>query len=144
METHYQGENDAAPDGAARAAQKRLGVRVGHFYPWKAMTAWGPELFGDKWKAAPGHGAKPNVSVILYLTPQNVRMQDAVPASLRPNHGQRMADRRHVTFDGVPEINGSSVTSGDPTVKPDPEIGRALVERSAATLAKFIDWFRTT
>jgi hypothetical protein len=63
-----------------------------------------------------------------------------------------MADRRHVVVDGapfqlyldVPEINESSVTSGDPTVNPDPEIGRILVERAAAALGKFVDWFRTT
>lgn len=146
------GENEAPLDAAARAAQRRLGVAVGHFYPWKAMLTWCPELFGAAWQGAFGHGAEPNTSVMLYLMPGQVRMHDAAPGALRPYRGLALADRRHVTVDGapfqlyldVPEVNDTSVTAGDPRARPDPEIGRVLVERCAAALARFVAWFRET
>jgi len=61
-----------------------------------------------------------------------------------------MATSRYVEVDGVrsqlylrlTQINKTSVTAGDPTRRPDPEIGKTLVERTAEALARFIDWFR--
>lgn len=143
--------NDPPLEVAARTVQERLGVSVGHFYPWKVMVTWGPEIFGGEWKTAFGHGAEPNTSVMLYLTPENVEMRHAVPGGLKAFGGQRMASSRYVEIDGVQHqmylevrrINDSSVTGGDPRLRPDPELGRILIERCAASLARFLDWFRT-
>jgi creatinine amidohydrolase len=143
--------NDTALEVAARSLKDRLGVSIGHFYPWKVMTVWGPELFGDQWKAVFGHGAEPNTSVMLYLTPENVDMTQAVPGALASFGGRRMASSRYVEIEGVQHqiyidtkrINDSSVTAGDPRIRPDPTLGRVFVERCAQSLAQFVEWFRT-
>lgn len=142
--------NDPPLEVAARRMQDRFGVAVAHFYPWKVMLTWGPELFGDRWTVVFGHGAEPNTSVMLYLTPENVRMADAAPGGLAPYGGKRMATSRFVEIDGVQsqlyldvkEISTTSVTSGDPTLGADPEIGRVLVERCAAALVSLVAWHR--
>lgn len=143
--------NDPALEVAARAVQTRSGVSVGHFYPWRVMTAWGPELFGNDWKAVFGHGAEPNTSVMLYLMPDNVDMRHAVAGSLAPLGGRPMTGSRYVEIDGVQSqvyidlrrVNESSITGGDPRLRPDPELGRIFVDRCAEALAKFVEWFRT-
>lgn len=142
--------NDPPLEAAARTAQDRLGIAVAHFYPWKVMTAWGPELFGSAWNEAYGHGAEPNTSVLLYLMPEAVQMQHAVKGALAPFGGKPMASSRFVDIDGVQhqlylrvrQINDSSITGGDPKAKPDPKIGRTLVDRAATSLAQLIEWFR--
>jgi creatinine amidohydrolase len=131
--------------------QERAGVSVGHFYPWKVMSGWGPELFGGDWKAVFGHGAEPNTSVMLYLMPENVDMRYAVAGSLDPLGGRPMAGSRYVDIDGVQSqvyidlrrVNASSVTGGNPRLRPDPELGRIFVERCAKALVDFVAWFRT-
>lgn len=153
--THFifvdnHGGNDPALDLAARAMQARAGVHVGHFYPWKVMSGWGPELFGGDWKAVFGHGAEPNTSVMLYLMPESVDMRYAVAGSLDPLGGRPMAGSRYVYIDGVQSqvyidlrrVNASSVTGGDPRLRPDPEIGKMLVDRCTKALGDFVAWFR--
>ncbi|HYM70324.1 MAG TPA: creatininase family protein [bacterium] len=143
--------NDAPLEVAARAVQDRLGIAVAHFYPWRVMSTWGPELFGDDWKTVYGHGAEPNTSVLLYLMPETVRMDRAVPGELARYRGQKLASSRYVEIDRVQsqlylrvkDVNASSVTGGDPTRRPDPAIGRALVEQTADALVRLVDWFRT-
>ncbi len=143
--------NDPALEVAARAVQARGGVSVGHFYPWRVMTAWGPELFGNDWKAVFGHGAEPNTSVMLYLMPEHVDMRHAVAGSLAPLGGRPMTGSRYVEIDGVQSqvyidlrrVNESSITGGDPRLRPDPELGRIFVERCVEALVGFVEWFRT-
>ena len=142
--------NDSPLEAAARAAQDTLKVTIGHFYPWKVMTTWGPELFGADWKPAFGHGAEPNTSVLLHLMPDRVDMKHAVAGVLKPFGGARMAGSRYVEIDGVQSqvyidtkrINDSTVTGGDPNVRPDPNLGRELVDRCTRSLVQFIDWLR--
>lgn len=141
--------NDPPLEIAARSVQARLGVGVAHFYPWKVMTTWGPELFGEDWDDVFGHGAEPNTSVMLYLSPEYVHMDRAVAGSLEPYGSQRMADARHVLIGRVPcrvyldvkDVNASSVTAGDPLRRPDPALGQALIKRTVRALVQFIEWF---
>jgi creatinine amidohydrolase len=142
--------NDPPLEAAARSLQDRLGVVIAHFYPWKVMTTWGPEFFGTDWQAVFGHGAEPNTSVMLYLTPDAVTMSRAGPGGLTDSGGKRMASSRFVEIDGVQhqlyltvrQINDSSTTGGDPRRRPDAEIGRMLVERATHSLVQLIEWFR--
>lgn len=144
--------NDSPLEVAARRLQDRLGVAIAHFYPWKVMTTWGPELFGDEWKAVYGHGAEPNTSVMLYLMPDAVLMDRAVQGGLSRYGGMRMASTRFVEIEGVQhqlyltvrQINDSSTTEGDPRRRPDPEIGRVLVERCTQSLVQLVEWFCAT
>jgi creatinine amidohydrolase len=142
--------NDPPLEAAARSLQERLGVAIAHFYPWKVMTTWGAELYGNDWKAAYGHGAEPNTSVLLYLMPDAVSMERAVAGGLSTYGGKRMASSRFVEIEGVQHqvyvptraINDSSVTAGDPRTRPDAQIGRAFVERCTESLVQLITWFR--
>jgi creatinine amidohydrolase len=130
--------------------QDTRGVSIGHFYPWKVMTTWGPELFGGDWKTAFGHGAEPNTSVLRYLMPDRVDMAHAAVGGLTPYGGRRMVGSRYVEIDGVQSqiyidtkrINDTSVTGGDPNVRPDPALGREFVDRCTRALVQFIDWLR--
>jgi creatinine amidohydrolase/Fe(II)-dependent formamide hydrolase-like protein len=87
---------------------------------------------------------------LLYLMPEAVRMDRAVPGGLARYHGQTLASSRYVEIDRVQsqlylrvkDVNASSVTGGDPTRRADPAIGRALVERTADALVRLVDWFR--
>lgn len=141
--------NEPPLEAAARALQEKRGIAVAHFYPWKVMVTWGPELFGDDWRAAFGHGAEPNTSVMLHLTPSAVHMENAVRGSISPYGNRPMVSSRIVDIDGVQHqiyvrtrsINNSSVTGGDPRRRPDPEIGRVLMERTTDALVNLVEWF---
>ncbi|MBI4278199.1 MAG: creatininase family protein [Armatimonadetes bacterium] len=139
--------NDAPLEVAARAMQDRLGVKLAHFYPWRVMTAWGPELFGDRWASSFGHGAEPNNSVMLYLWPERYLKDRAVKGGMRPLGGLKLTSSRTASLDAVTiglyfdidQVNDTGVTGGDPSVA-DAKIGEILVDRTAAALAKLVGW----
>lgn len=118
---------------------------IGSFFPWGTMIAIARKEHPTLSEAI-GHGGEPESSVMLHLCPGDVTAVNAeIPRRYSDYQGLTMKNAMTAIIDGQ-EVNlfrdlselTSSGVNGDPT-QPDASRGEELLNRTSATLAKFIE-----
>lgn len=105
------------------------------------------ELYGD---TPTGHGGEPIGSIMSYLRPRLVDLDRAEEWETKLYLGQETAGLNGILFQdslvslaiNMEEITPPSGSLSDPHVA-SPDKGKRIVENAVASLARFVEWFKT-
>lgn len=95
------GGNEGPVHQAGWALRERHGVLVGTVYPWKLGYALMRDQYADP-DAAYGHGAEPELSAMLAMFPEQVRLEAAEGGGLEPFEGWQPSGYNTARVPGQP------------------------------------------
>lgn len=144
---NYHQGNDWAIEESCRRLKDKTGLLSGQIQIGKVTREITRDLYEGK-KGLVCHGADPGTSLMLYLYPEDVRMDLAQKDTLRSYQGFEMQSSSGLKFRGsvvnlyldmqdVAPIGGS----GDPTAA-SAGLGKEIFERTVDYVASFVDRFK--
>ena len=145
---NYHLGNDGPIEQACRRLKESAGLLASHVQIGKV----GRDLIKDLYEGKPGlvsHGADPGTSLMLYLSPGDVRMDLAAQAVLRPYQGLDASGPTTFKFNGSAVhmyLNMEDVSAiggfGDPTPA-NAELGKTVFDRMVDYVAAWVEKFKT-
>jgi creatinine amidohydrolase len=140
--------NTGLLDTLCRRIRAERGLRIPVVTPLAFFTAdVKKQLYPD---GGQGHGGAGMTALQLYLNPEAVRMDLAVPGKLHDFHGIKVKSLNQIDFHGAPvsiyfnydEITDDSGVVGDGR-EATAEKGRAAFEMMVKGCTEFVEWFRS-
>jgi creatinine amidohydrolase len=141
------GPNEPPIEHALREVRRTHRALIPLIWPSQLYRHWVPEVYG-RTEGVIGHGAEPVTSVMLFLAPDDVRLDLAVADTPRDFQGLRTQASNRATFCEVPvglylEVDEISTTGvrGNP-LEADAAKGRALLQKAIEDGVSFVNHFR--
>lgn len=142
------GPNEPAIEYALRQIRRAHGILIPVLWPSLLISRWWvPELYAGS-EAAIGHGGEPKASIMLFITPDDMRMDLTEKDLLREFQGLQPQSSTRALFRGLPiglylDIDEVSETGikGDPQIA-DQDRGKVLLERLVQYGVEFVTHFR--
>lgn len=144
---NYHLGNDWAVEQACRRLKAKAGLLSGQIQIGNVTRDITKDLYEGK-KGVVSHGAEPGTSLMLYLFPQDVRMDLAQKDTLRSYQGFEVRSSTSLKFRGSAvnlylDMGDTAPIGGfgDPTVA-KAEVGKEVVERVVDYVASFVERFK--
>ncbi|WBU60991.1 creatininase family protein [Paracoccus albus] len=142
--------NASLIEEVCRDIKRRLGVSVASVDLWRSIpeSLW-TEIHGDDARKSRGHGGDPVTSVSMYLRPEQMRMDLALPARPARVMGFPTAGVQGVTIDGIQvnlpldahEIAPNGMLGGDAGPSSE-QAGQRIVDHLCSHCARVVEVLR--